>query len=286
MALFSRGMIFVVDQLAPLIPRDPNGKIVGIKGGAAHHSQDFTVARVHSHDGAVLVTQSLFGCDLQIEINGELELFAGLGWGLIEAANFSPTAIHNGSARTVLAHQYLVVLQFHARLSDHVAGIVELPARLVEHLLADFADVADQVGHEPIARIKPAVGHDGIQFGQFVAVGFDESQFILSDVVFQKDGLILRHGGEVADAVSDFFGIEMQTLGDEARVGGEITGRVAQQQRGKRRIVLDDGAALRDPESCPAARGWVRCEPDSSPRAKRTYRSAPPAAATIRRPVS
>src|SRR6202035_4909328 len=44
--------IFVVDQLAPLIARDSNRKIVGIKSGPANHSQNLAVAWIHGHDGA------------------------------------------------------------------------------------------------------------------------------------------------------------------------------------------------------------------------------------------
>src|ERR1700680_4114943 len=67
-------MIVVVDQLAPLIAGDSNGKIVGIKSRAANHGQDLPIARVHGYDCTILVAQSLFCSNLQIEVDGQLEL--------------------------------------------------------------------------------------------------------------------------------------------------------------------------------------------------------------------
>src|SRR5579863_3655969 len=97
-------MIVVVDQLAPLVARNPNGKIVGIESRPAHHSQDLSVAWIHSHDGSVFISQGLLCGDLQIKIDGQPELSAGLGWSLIQALNFSSPAVHHRTSRAVLAH--------------------------------------------------------------------------------------------------------------------------------------------------------------------------------------
>ena len=60
--------------------------------------------------------------------------------------------------------------------------------------------------------------HDRIQFRQLIAVGFDEGQFVRSDIVFQINWLVLRHGGEFSDALAHFFGIHMQTVSNDVRV--------------------------------------------------------------------
>src|SRR5580704_1081057 len=80
-----------------------------------------------------------------------------------------------GTAGAVLPHQDLVVLLLDARDADHVAGVIELELRLIQHRLGHFADVADQVSHESVARIEAEVGHDGVEFRQFVLVCLDES---------------------------------------------------------------------------------------------------------------
>ena len=86
--------------------------------------------------------------------------------------------------------------------------------------------------------------HDGIEFGQFVAVRFDESQFVGRDVFFEINGRVLRHAGEVADFLAHVFGAHVQTLGDEVGVSVEVAGGVAHHERGEGRIVIDDDAAF------------------------------------------
>ena len=83
-------VIVIVDQLAPLIARDAHRKIVGIESRTAHHRQDLAVARIHGDDGAVLVPHGLFGGNLQIEVDGQLELLAGLGRRLIQRPTSLP----------------------------------------------------------------------------------------------------------------------------------------------------------------------------------------------------
>src|SRR5271170_3493220 len=68
----------------------------------------------------------------------------------------------------------------------------------------------------------------------------DKGKLILSDVFFQKDWLVLRHGSKMANARSHLVWIQMQALGDQIRVGIEVTGGIAQQQGRKRGIVLYD----------------------------------------------
>ena len=61
----------------------------------------------------------------------------------------------------------------------------------------------------------------------------DEGEFVGSDVFFQKDRLVLRYRGEMANPGAHFIGIEVQALGNQVRIRIEVAGRIAQQQRGK-----------------------------------------------------
>src|SRR5436853_913673 len=154
--------------------------------------------------------------------------------------NFSSTAGYNRTPRSVLAHQHLVVLLLDAGDSDHVAGIVELKLRLVEHVLSHFAHVPDQVRHEALARIQTAVRHDRVQFGQFVTMRFNERQLVRRDVFFEKNWLVLGHGGEMTHTAAYLLRGHVQALGNENGVGIQVPTLIAQQQRGKGRIVVYD----------------------------------------------
>src|ERR1700720_4177332 len=72
----------------------------------------------------------------------------------------------------------------------------------------------------------------------------DERQFIRSDVFFEKNRLILRHGREVANPRADFLRIQVQALCNQVCISTEITRGIAQQQRRERWIVVDNDAPL------------------------------------------
>lgn len=76
--LIHQRVFVIVDQLAPLVATDFDGEVIGIKRWAAHHCQNFTAARVHGDDSAILIAKCLFCGDLQVDINSELKIFPGL----------------------------------------------------------------------------------------------------------------------------------------------------------------------------------------------------------------
>jgi len=78
-----------------------------------------------------------------------------------------------------------------------------------------------------------AVRHDGLEFGQFVLVRFDERQLIGRDVFLQENRLVLRHRREALDALPHFLGIQVQALGDGIGVRRQIARGITQQERGK-----------------------------------------------------
>src|SRR5581483_5598391 len=139
-------------------------------------------------------------------------------------------AIHQHLPRAILAHQNLVILQLYSRLSHNIAGIVELPLRLVKHVFTDLADIADEVREKSIAWIKPPVRHDGVQFRQLALMRFYERQLIWRDVVLQINWLVLRSTCKPLNAVPNILGIQVQALRNEIGIGREIPGRIPQQQ--------------------------------------------------------
>ena len=200
--------------------------------------------RIHGHNGAVFPFQRFLGRDLQVNIDCEFQLFSGHRVGFTQQAHFASVTVHQLLPRSVLSHQGIVILALHAGYSDHIARVIELELCLVEHVFRHFAHIANQVCHKSLARIQAPIRPDGIQFGQLVAMRFDKGLFVLSDVFFQKDRLILRHGSEMADTRPHFIRIQMQPLRNHLRVSVEVTGGIAQQQSGKRRVVVDDDASF------------------------------------------
>ncbi len=244
MALFSSGLPGSVTSAfhSSRVMRTANS--IGIERRTADHGQDFAVARVHGNDRTGLAFQRLFGSDLQIKIDGELELFAGNRLHVAERAHFLAAAVDQHLARAVLAHQDIVVILLDPRHADDVARVVQLPLRLGQHVFAHLADVADDVRHESVARIQAAVNGDGVELGQLRFVRFDEGQLVGSDVVLEEQRLISRHSGHALQAGAQLVGGDVQPSGNLVGIGLEIAVLIAQQQHGERRIVVNDDAAF------------------------------------------
>ena len=86
--------------------------------------------------------------------------------------------------------------------------------------------------------------HDRFKFRKLVLVRLDECQFVGCDVFLQENRLVLRHRREAPDALPHFLGVQMQPPGDRFRVRVQISRRIAQQERGKRGVVIDNDAAF------------------------------------------
>ena len=106
---------------------------------------------IHCHDRAILVGECFFGCNLQINVNGELQLLARLGRFFLKGlTNFAAMAIDQNLSRAILAHKDAVVFELDTRFADHISRVIKLKLRLVQHVFADLAHITDQVCHEPL----------------------------------------------------------------------------------------------------------------------------------------
>ena len=92
--LVQQGFVGIVDQPVPFVAGYADGEIVGIKSRTADHGKDLAGARIHGHDCAILAFQRLFGGNLQVDVDRQLELLAGYGRGLVEPAHFLAAAVH------------------------------------------------------------------------------------------------------------------------------------------------------------------------------------------------
>src|SRR5882724_1064100 len=192
-ALVKERMVGIVKDLIPVIFGEANGKLVGIEGGTRGHGENLACVRVHGDDSADFAFENFFGGHLDVEIDGELEVFAGGGEFLAEVAEFFAVAIDDDVATAVYAAEKGVVGGLDAGAADDVAGRVEGVAVIVgEHLLGDLADVANEVSGEAVGGIEAALLVEGFEFGEFVAVSGDESLFVGRDVLLKRNRLVLR----------------------------------------------------------------------------------------------
>src|SRR6185437_14520117 len=107
-----QGFFRIIDQLAPVFTGNPNRKSIRVKRWPAHHGKNFPGVRIHRHDGAAFVAECLFGSNLQIDVDGELQLLAGLGWLLFERlSDLATVTIDEYLPRAILAHENVVVCE-------------------------------------------------------------------------------------------------------------------------------------------------------------------------------
>ena len=208
------------------------------------HGENFAVARIHGDDGAVGVAESELGGALQIVVDGEFQVLAGDGVLGAEIADFATMAVDDLVARAVLPAEKLVVGFFDAGFADDVAGLVGGVARQVQIFFTDFADIADEVSGKAIARIEAALLVDGLEFGQFVAVGFDEGLLVGGDVLLDGDGLVAGRGAEMAKRGAELVKIEVEAVGDQGQVGVDVVALLADQEAGDGWVVVDQQAAV------------------------------------------
>ena len=91
-------MIGIGDELVPLRALNADGEGIGVEAGARNHGENVTVARVHGNDGAVAVAESQFGGALQIVVNGQVNILAGLRVLNAEMADLAAAAVDQNIA--------------------------------------------------------------------------------------------------------------------------------------------------------------------------------------------
>src|SRR2546429_5620624 len=125
-------VIIIIDQLRPFILFYAHRKVVRVIRRPADHRQNLARPRIEGHDRTVPSIECLLSSNLQININRQLKLFPRLGRLLfLLLPHLLAVTVHHHLARTILAHQEVVVLQLHSGLAHHIPGVVELPLRLV-----------------------------------------------------------------------------------------------------------------------------------------------------------
>ncbi len=242
--LVHEGIFGIGDELVPLVAADADGELVGIEGGAADEGEDFAGVGIDGDHGAVAIAQGIFGGALDVEVDGEFETLAGFGGLGAEAADFAAMAVDDDVFRAVFAAQDAIVGGFDAGAADDIAGLIVGVARVVEHLFADFADVADQVGGESIFGIEAALLLDGVELGELVFVGLDELFFVGSDVLPEGERLVFGREAVALEDGVDLVDGHVEAAGDEGQVRGNVVALFADEEAGDGRVVVDEEAAF------------------------------------------
>ena len=174
--------------------------------------------------------QGQFGGALQIVVDGQAQVLAGLGVLNAQVAHLATVAVHNHIPRPVLPAQQLVISLFDARLAHHVAGLVIREARIVQIVLAHLAHVADQVSGKAVARIKPPLLVDRVQLRQLVAMGLNKRLLVGGNVLLDGNRLVARRGAVTAQCGAQLLQIQMQSLRNQRQIGIHVVVLLADQE--------------------------------------------------------
>ena len=77
--LVEERMVGVIEDLVPVVLGEADGELIGVEGGARGHGEDLAGVGIHGDDGSDLAFEGLFCGHLDVEVDGELQVFAGNG---------------------------------------------------------------------------------------------------------------------------------------------------------------------------------------------------------------
>jgi hypothetical protein len=100
------------------------------------------------------------------------------------------------------------------------------------------------VGGEAVAGIEATLFVEGLELGELVAVGGDESLLVRGDVLLERDGLIFRGYLEAAEGGVDLLDGDVEASGDERQIGVKVFDLLAEEVTGDGGVVVDEEAAF------------------------------------------
>ncbi len=130
------------------------------------------------------------------------------------------------------------------RFTHHIARLVVSEARVVQHVVAHLADVTDQVGGKAIAGIQPPLFVDGFQLRQLVAVGLDKLHLVRSDVLLERNRLILGRQRVMRQGALQLLRGHVQPTRNQGKVRTQVAARFADQEAGDGGIIVHQQTAF------------------------------------------
>ena len=240
----------IVGELVVLLVAETVGERLGVESGVGGQGQHAVVPRVHDDDGANPLAEGALRRLLNIDVQGEDDVLAGLGRLLGDGAGGGALGGDRGQGAAVLAGQDLIELGLQAEGADLVAGAVALHRQLLELFGGDLRHVAQDVGGGITVGVDALsllphhysqVG-EGVELVQRLDAGAVGQGGDRDEVVGRKVGLHLcayvglghtEGGGEAGD--------ERLLIGDEVR--HEADDRQAGVHRQLLTVAVQDGAA-------------------------------------------
>ena len=235
-------MVGIIGDLFPILRLDAHRKLIGIEGGPADHGQHLAGARIERHHGPVAAIHGQLGHGLQIQVDRELNVFAGNGRLVADNLPYLAAIVHHHLPLAVHAHERIVVLALDAEFADHIALTVFGELGRVQFLFADFAGVPDHVRRHAVLRIQAPLRRNEHQLGKEIVVRIDESQIGGRQFLFDYDRHILGLRFEPPDARRQVVVIQVEALGDGLQVF--FLDGFAGQNQGERIVVIDDHAPV------------------------------------------
>ena len=187
----------------------------------------------------------MFGDELQVIVNAELNLFAGDGFllGKPHVLHFFADAVYDHAAFAVRAHQDVVVLSLEAAFAREVAG-AELAVAFFDLLLADLAHVAHGMREEALGLIAPPRNGNHFEHRNVDAVRLNKGNVRLGSLGLDDDGLKMGKVFGVVELLLEIGHRDAEAIGDGAKVLFYLRHVLAQQQDAEGGPVVDEHAAV------------------------------------------
>ena len=204
-----QGVAGVGGDPPPLLAREALREEVGVEGGPADHRQDLAGRGIHGDDGPLLPDEGRLGRLLDLPVDGEKHVRAGLGLVAVHQPEGATTGIHFDLLTPVHTADEGVEAPLNTGLAQGLAG-AEVPILLALELgLIHLAHVAEQAGRRPPAGIGAHRADAQVDAGEIDTPLFHGYHHGLVQVLAEEERLI-GPGPALRQAGLDLRGRDLQ----------------------------------------------------------------------------
>ncbi len=230
--LVDQRLVIVGGQRLPFVLAEPDIEEVGIEPGRRRHRQHVPVRYVHHHTRGALVADALVDELLQLLVDGEPDVVAGLARGARKLADDAAIGVDLDAADAGGAAHLVLELLFDAALANAKARQIE--QRVVDALLVvgrDRGDIAQNVGKARAIGIGAGLADIGLHAGQIGQMQVEARELFPGKVLGH------RHGQEflvLLDVVQNLLLLPVGQLddpGDAVECGLDAVGRLLGHQQ-------------------------------------------------------
>ena len=243
-------MARVVAQLPPLVGRHAQHEHVVVKARLADHGQNLAGVGLHDQDGPGLAFQQAGAFALQADVDGELEVAAGLGRLQNKFVVLTAKGVDFHLLAALGAAQLVLVGELQPLLAHGVAkGELGIFFQL---LLVGLGHIAEHMGQQRSAGIVALLAHHDLQARIEHGVGLDAGQGLVGQVGDEDERL---KGLDPLLAALDRLGQHMlvhaRPFRDLVQGAVQVLAVLAHQSQGKRRFADGQGRAVLVEDAAP-----------------------------------